>query len=199
MTEFELHDGVKPEHVEDALRISYGAFQRKFRIGFSNSNHFIRLFKNHIDANSCITAVVNGNLAGILTIQTREQDFYKLSFRTTFTKFNPIRAIRILLNLVIFASDGRPAQDELTVDTLVVDPNHRGLGLGTALLNQAEVVATSLGKQRMSLSVIDENTGAKRLYERLGYRTVNTESGVCLRLVVGTQASHKMRKPLDNE
>ena len=198
MTEFELHDGVKPEHVEDALRISYGAFQRKFRIGFSNSHHFVRMFKNQIDTNSCITASVNGNLAGILTILTREQEFYKLSLRTTFSLFNPIRAIRILLNLVIFSSEGRPAQDELTVDTLVVDPNHRGLGLGTALLNQAEVVATSQGKQRMTLSVIDENKGAMRLYERLGYRTVKTESGVCLRWVVGTQASHKMRKPLNN-
>lgn len=196
MTEFELHDGVKPEHIEDALRISYDAFQRKFRIGFSNSHHFVRMFKKQIDSGSCITATVNGDLAGILTILTREQEFYKLSFRTTFSEFNPVRATRIILNLVMFASEGRPAPDELSVDSVAVDPNHQGLGIGTALLKQAEVTAQNLGKRRMSLSVIDENTGAKRLYERLGYSTVKTDSGLCLRLVVGTQASHLMRKPL---
>ncbi|MGI9385877.1 MAG: GNAT family N-acetyltransferase [Methyloligellaceae bacterium] len=55
------------------------------------------------------------------------------------------------------------------INVLAVLPGVRDLGLGTRLLNIAEVTATNLGKRGMSLIVADGNTGAQRLYERKGY------------------------------
>ena len=195
-----IHDGLRPEHTEDALRISYEAFSRKFSIGFRNQDDYVRLLRDQVDHRSCITATVGGRLAGILTIQTDSQDFYGLSVTKTFARFNPIRAARILLNLAIFALEARPKDNEFVVDTLVVDPECRGMGIGTKLLAHAEKAAAAMGKNRMTLNVIDENQGALRLYERLGYKKVATQSSTGLfgfiRLL-GTRAIHKMEKSIN--
>jgi ribosomal protein S18 acetylase RimI-like enzyme len=58
------------------------------------------------------------------------------------------------------------------VNVLGVLPQFRNLGLGTELLRMADERARKLGKRGMSIIVSDANIGARRLYERLGYREV---------------------------
>ena len=85
------------------------------------------------------------------------------------------------------------------VASLVVSPSARGLGLGTALLERAEGTARDLGKSRMALSVIGENEGAIRLYERLGYRTAHRRTGFLIRLAVQSEEVRRMEKPLSRQ
>ncbi len=47
---------------------------------------------------------------------------------------------------------------------------YRGQGIGTKLLERAQERARELDCPSLSLQVFDANDGAKRLYERLGYR-----------------------------
>jgi ribosomal protein S18 acetylase RimI-like enzyme len=56
------------------------------------------------------------------------------------------------------------------VHALAAHPEHRGRGLGTALLAEADRLAARAGTPGLSLIVSDTNTGARRLYERSGYR-----------------------------
>jgi ribosomal protein S18 acetylase RimI-like enzyme len=58
------------------------------------------------------------------------------------------------------------------VNVLAAYPEHRGMGCGTALLAQAENLATSAASAGSSIIVSDTNHGARRLYERCGYREV---------------------------
>lgn len=196
----EIHNGLQPDLTDDALRISYEAFSRKFSIGFRDHHDYVRLFRDQVNHRSCITATVDGRLAGILTIQTNSQDFYRFSIGNTFTRFNPIRALRIMLNIAIFALEERPKDNEFVVDTLVVDTQCRGMGIGTELLVHAENSAAAMGKSQMTLNVVHENEGAMRLYERIGYGTIATHTGIggCrFQHLLGTRAVHKMQKPVD--
>ncbi|MEJ2142372.1 MAG: GNAT family N-acetyltransferase [Gammaproteobacteria bacterium] len=52
-------------------------------------------------------------------------------------------------------------------------PRYRGQGLGTKLLKIAEQQASDNGYHKLSLVAFKENTGSVRLYERLGYKTVD--------------------------
>ncbi|HET7182769.1 MAG TPA: GNAT family N-acetyltransferase [Candidatus Limnocylindrales bacterium] len=52
---------------------------------------------------------------------------------------------------------------------IAVAPDWRGRGVGTALLRAGEAWAREQGAERMSLWVDGFNTGARRLYERMGY------------------------------
>jgi ribosomal protein S18 acetylase RimI-like enzyme len=54
---------------------------------------------------------------------------------------------------------------------MAVDPECRGSGVGAALLAAAEDEARRRRLPYMALMVTEENAGARRLYERGGYRT----------------------------
>ncbi|WP_309147019.1 bifunctional helix-turn-helix transcriptional regulator/GNAT family N-acetyltransferase [Curtobacterium sp. MCPF17_001] len=56
--------------------------------------------------------------------------------------------------------------------TLAVDARARGRGVGSALLARIVAAGRSAGWPGISLSVEDGNTGARILYERVGFRTV---------------------------
>lgn len=56
------------------------------------------------------------------------------------------------------------------VNVLATYPRHRGRGYGSQLLSIAERIAVDFDKGGLSIIVSDANTGARRLYERLGYR-----------------------------
>lgn len=51
---------------------------------------------------------------------------------------------------------------------MVVDPAHRGKGLGSALLAAVDNWAKERGCRWVELNVLEENTAARRLYERAG-------------------------------
>ena len=59
------------------------------------------------------------------------------------------------------------------VNVLATYPRHRGHGHGTQLLGIAEEIASASGRNGLSVIVSDGNTGARRLYERCGYRRIS--------------------------
>ncbi len=56
------------------------------------------------------------------------------------------------------------------IQNLGIDPAHRGRGLGSVLLGRAAIGFRSVGLTHMHLEVTNDNTGAVRLYERLGFK-----------------------------
>ena len=58
---------------------------------------------------------------------------------------------------------------EYYVSNLAIYPEHRGLGLGTRLLVEAEDEAKKFGAGRVVLEVETDNRDAIRLYEKIGY------------------------------
>jgi ribosomal protein S18 acetylase RimI-like enzyme len=51
---------------------------------------------------------------------------------------------------------------------MAVDEGHRGKGIGTGLLDEAEQTCRQLGFRKLSLIVFEKNGNARRLYERFG-------------------------------
>ena len=197
MTGVTIVEGVADDYVNQALRLSFDAFAKKFRLGFRDAHDLIRLFGDSVDTTSCLSATVDGRFAGILTIRAGSREFYRLSLVALFSRFTPVRALRMLGNLLLLAEGVGP--HKFIVETLAVDPSFRGLGVGTALMHAAEAKARAMGKRTMSLGVITENHGAIRLYQRLGYTTTKTWDDFLVRFVAGSAAVHRMEKSLAAE
>ena len=191
-----ISDGIGAEQIEDALRLSYDAFSAKLRFGFRGADDLVRFFADSVDGTSCLSAAANGSLAGFLAFRTAEREFYRVN-AAAFTRFSPIRAARILINLSLLAIDHRVGADEFIIDSVAVARSARGLGVGTALMRAAETSAERMGKRVMSLGVIGENAGAIRLYKRLGYEVTRTWRGLLPRLATGgSNEIHRMEKRL---
>jgi ribosomal-protein-alanine acetyltransferase len=58
--------------------------------------------------------------------------------------------------------------------SIAVLPSERGRGVGEQLIGEAEKVAVDAGRIIMRLEVREDNTGAIKLYRRLGYRQFGT-------------------------
>jgi ribosomal protein S18 acetylase RimI-like enzyme len=56
------------------------------------------------------------------------------------------------------------------INHLQVRPEHRGRGVGTAIIRAAEVLIGSRGIVQVAVSVASDNPSAARLYLRLGYQ-----------------------------
>ncbi|MDP9372127.1 MAG: GNAT family N-acetyltransferase [Chloroflexota bacterium] len=72
--------------------------------------------------------------------------------------------------------------DEVTmpwcgINNLAVDDRWRRRGIGSALVEAAEAWARRKGLMQVRLEVFEFNSGARTLYERLGYRTISRHMG----------------------
>ncbi|MFW2404684.1 MAG: GNAT family N-acetyltransferase [Gammaproteobacteria bacterium] len=56
----------------------------------------------------------------------------------------------------------------INIHDIAVLPDHRGMGIGTALLAALEEKARAEGCCKLTLEVLDDNFGARRLYEAVG-------------------------------
>jgi GNAT superfamily N-acetyltransferase len=66
----------------------------------------------------------------------------------------------------------RKSERAWLLDLLYVRPAARGRGLGTELLRTAAEHVRDAGAGTLALEVLESNAGARRLYDRLGFRTV---------------------------
>ena len=60
------------------------------------------------------------------------------------------------------------------VNVLAAFPEHRGKGYGGALLVIADEITRDTDREGLSIIVSDANSGARRLYERSGYKEIAT-------------------------
>jgi GNAT superfamily N-acetyltransferase len=81
-------------------------------------------------------------------------------------------------DLVLLADDvgiaalDRKSERTWLLDLLYVRPAARGRGLGTELLRAAAAHVQEQGAEMLALETLESNVGAKRLYDRLGFRTI---------------------------
>jgi GNAT superfamily N-acetyltransferase len=66
----------------------------------------------------------------------------------------------------------RKSERAWLLDILYVRPSARGRGLGTELLRAAAEHVRNAGADTLALEVLESNADARRLYDRLGFRTV---------------------------
>jgi RimJ/RimL family protein N-acetyltransferase len=74
-----------------------------------------------------------------------------------------------IIGRLSIARDSHPASDHVADVGLMVDRDHRRLGVGTALMVEAERWARQVGVRKLELHVFPYNEAAIALYEGLGY------------------------------
>jgi len=92
---------------------------------------------------------------------------------------------------VALLADPPPRPAEGFIYSVVVDERFRGQGVGAQLMGGLEGAARQAGARTAALRVIVGNHGARRLYERLGYRVVGRSPRWADRIGIPTELMRK--------
>lgn len=145
-----IQTGIKSEHREATARLYVNAFEGKFSKILGEKEEVINLFKGGVNTNRAISAISETNeLYGI--------------FRGIFK-----------LGVIAILFDRKPDNSaQLLMDGIAVKEGNRGKGIGKHLFQALEIYAQENELHSIKLDVIDENPGAKKLYEKLGFVPTN--------------------------
>ena len=193
-SEVAVVEGIDEGYVEDALRLAYEAFAEKFRVGFRDADDLVRLFGDSVNTGHCFTAIADGKLLGILMFQTADREFFHPKLAAAFTRFSPVRALRIVLNLLLLTRTARP--DEFIVDSLAVSPAARGSGIGTRLMDRAEDKARAMGKKRCRWTRLARTPGPFGCTSGWGFKTIRVRRSRWLELAIRSKEVRRLEKRL---
>lgn len=113
-----------------------------------------------------------------------------ISFRILKDELGCWGAVRAVLVLALFQR--KRVAGQLLMDGIGVSPKMRGRGIGAQLLNHLIRYAQQEGYRSVRLDVIDTNSAARRLYERVGFAPVQTEQFGYLKWLLGFGAATQM-------
>ena len=97
---------------------------------------------------------------------------------------------------VVGGLDQEYGTNPVVMDGIAVDPDMRGRGVGSLLIEEVAAVAAEQDCREIRLDVIDTNPRARALYERRGFTAVRTEHTPYLRGLLGFGAVTTMRRPV---
>ena len=132
------------------------------------------LLAKALNGQACFLAVEGSRLLGMIGLNTSQSLFVQAGLTDFVRNAGFFRSLWTLP--ILGAMEHASAADELYIEMIAVSPETRGKGVGRALMQEAEQRCRKLGKNRLTLQVVDTNPRAKKLYEEMGFRTIKTYS-----------------------
>lgn len=159
---------------DQAADILQEAFQKEFVKLLGKGENYSKAVKCIVNYNNCYLYKEENDVLGIVVLAAANSSPFILDisrFRKEYSFWKSLR-IWFFLNLIQLTSKSAPGT--LKIKMLAVNGSHRGKGIGSRLLEMAEVLATEKGYSKLQLEVVDTNPRAKKLYERMGYASVKS-------------------------
>ncbi len=178
-----LQKGLPTELINSATDLFLNAFGSKFYPILGDGEITKELVKSSINTTSCISAFENGDLLGILAVQEKNKSFVDISFDNIKSSYGLIKGMikAVLLSLFMY----KPDDKEIHIECIAVAISARGMGIGTRLLNELFSQASDECIQKVTLEVINTNTKAKSLYEKLGFHIEKASNIWPLNKIIG--------------
>ncbi|MFF7813585.1 GNAT family N-acetyltransferase [Streptomyces sp. NPDC007945] len=175
-----------------AAEMYWGAFGRKLGPALNPPEKAVSFIAAHLNADRAVCALLDGRLVGLAGYQLGGRALTGGSASDVLRAYGHLRGLPRLLLLALF--ERRPAPGQLVMDGIAVDPDMRGRGVGTLLIEEVAAVAAEQHCQEIRLDVIDTNPRARALYERRGFTAVRTEHTPYLSGLLGFGAVTTMRR-----
>ena len=197
MSSLHIQVGLPTDLSVTAARLYADAFQRKLSPILGPRPTLEAILQAALYPPNAIVALRDEALLGLAGIQHQQKHFVDVGWSQLRQFHGTLGALgRAGLGLLLMRPH-RP--DELLMDGIAVDSSARGQGIGSLLLEEVCDFAHREGYARVRLDVIDTNPGARRLYERHGFRAVHTQSLGWLKPVFGFGSATEMVKSVKEE
>ena len=171
------------------------AFRQKLRPAFTDDAVGLRVIRAAMRSDRLLVARTDaGGVAGVCGFYAGGSGAADMTWGSLRDLLPFGQALRAAFVLSVLARSDQVGA--LVLDGICVDGGQRGAGIGTALLDAAELHARSQGLASVQLSVIDSNPRARALYERRGFVPEDSGSLGLLGYVYGFDGYTVLRKKL---
>lgn len=171
------------------------AFHRKLRPAFADAETGLSVVQASMRSERLLVArSAEGVVSGVCGFHEGGTGASAMTWTTLRSHLSIGRALRATLVLSLLSRESE--SEALVLDGICVDPNQRGSGIGTSLLDAAEIHAREQGMTSVRLSVIDRNPRARALYARRGFVPVSSGALGVLGPIYGFDRYTLMRKEL---
>lgn len=193
---FHIEQGLRPGLKLDAARLYWAAFSQKLGKILGPQRLGIAYFSDAIVSENCFCAVgETGDLLGVAGFKVGNAGFLGGGIGALRRCYGLHGVIWRLPALMMLEKSAR--SDTLQMDGICVAQGARGAGIGSALLRAMASHGRNLGKDKVSLDVIDTNPRARALYQRHGFTATSTVQMGPLRYIYGFSAATKMDLDLE--
>lgn len=193
MQALEVRAGYSATHADRVAELFDEAFASKFSTAIPLQKERLRFWSESINPDQTLTVFQQSELIGVALFATCNASGFKAeSGKILYKQLGILRFLRAGAILSLFSYSPNP--DEMYIEAISVDGNARGLGAGKLLLDKLTERAQLESHTSLTLKVILENERARKLYEREGFRVINTKSSQIIKLVSGVAGAHKMEK-----
>jgi len=190
--------GFSDEARVSAAKLYDSAFGAKLSVAIPNASSRIAVLAQGFDPGFAFVAIRANDLVGIAGFKGAQGSFTGgITFQLLRRNLGLFRVMRAALVLTLF--ERKQIDEQLLMDGIAVSPNMRGNGIGTRLLQSLIEYAELEGYRSVRLDVIDMNSAARRLYERVGFVPIKTEHFPYLKWLLHFGASTQMEYRLLNE
>ena len=186
-----INGHLEESYFSDLAELVYEAFEQKIVAAGVPKEVAVEMMLQSIDPQAAFYAYCDGRLAGMAGLISHSGQFFHFRLKTFRQHFGLFRSIFYTL---MMGSEDSVFVNELKIAPLAVASDMRGRGIGTKLIGHVERYAREQGYRILSLDVVDTNTGALRLYQKLGFRIHSTAHFLGLTKRAGFSGSHYMQK-----
>jgi ribosomal protein S18 acetylase RimI-like enzyme len=191
-----FRQGIPREHLTRAAALYDQAFGGKFQAVVPDRARRIEVLKRGLDMSHGVAALSGDQLVGLAGYHTPSGSLTGgITWRVLIEVLGPVQGSLAAMVLALFIRHSSPR--ELLMDGIAVEPEMRGQGVGTGLLDAVANVASEMGLEAVRLDVIDTNPRAKQLYMRNGFAVVCTRRFEVLRWLLGFGAADTMIRRTD--
>ncbi|MFV0254162.1 MAG: GNAT family N-acetyltransferase [Beutenbergiaceae bacterium] len=177
-----------------AGQLYWSAFGAKLRSAFGDEDTGAEIVTQALHPERVLAARSGGELVGLCGFYQGGRGAADLTWPPLRSRLGALGALRALLVLRPLAR--RPRSGVLVMDGICVAQEHRGQGVGSALLTAVLDHARSRGDSAVQLSVIDSNPRAEALYRRTGFEVVSEGSLGPLSRLYGFESYLTMQRPV---
>jgi len=187
-SELVIHHGWANNLRQEVTAIYDEAFGQKMFLAVPSHKERQTLLAQSFKPEYSFVALYDNKVVGVAGFKTNEG-----AFTDGINYADLIKSLGMLAGnwaaLIFTLYERELSHGELILDGIAVHPEYRGKGVGTALLENIVSFATKSNYKTVRLDVIDSNIKARKLYEREGFKHVNTEHFPYLRWLLGFGSS----------
>lgn len=176
--------GIPEQYRDTAVELYDEAFGKKISVAVKDKRKRLKLLNSSLVLKYAIGAFAEKQLIGIAGFHTTEGSLTSgIGYRDLLSQLGFIQGNWAAIIFSLY--ERKPKPGELVMDGIAVHAMGRGKGISTKLLTEIRKLGVQEGYSQIRLDVIDINPKAKKLYERIGFKAVKTESFPYLKSILG--------------